>query len=297
MNLTQSLEDLQEDLKCPVCLKIPRSIPIYQCMSGHIICKECKPRLKSCPVCRIPLENQSPRALMTERFVMKIPLKCHNADHGCQQPEMLLTELEKHERNCEFRLAQCPVNLLNYSNVICKENLPISQMTQHLKDKHPKNVLTGKNTIGVPMNLVLKARNESGQMAHASLCTIELKHQSKNYSFILLRTTGKSSEGDEFYKFYLCLIGSQKEAKQFKYNIKCSDKLRTTSYGSQGSMVAFDAKPMVPSLMLHVSQVKELLAGKEDFPVYLMIEEESRKRLMMVEQNENLTANKRLKES
>ena len=36
MNLSQSLEDLQEDLKCPVCLKIPRSIPIYQCMSGHI---------------------------------------------------------------------------------------------------------------------------------------------------------------------------------------------------------------------------------------------------------------------
>ena len=54
---------------------------------------------------------------------------------------------------------------------------------------------------------------------------------------------------------------------------------------------------MVPSLMLHVSQVKEFLAGKEDFPVYLMIEEESRKRLMKVEQNENLTANKRLKES
>ena len=59
-------------------------------------------------------------------------------------------------------------------------------------------------------------------------------------------------------------------------------------------MVAFDAKPMVPSLLLHVSQVKELLAGKQDFPVSLMVEEESRKRLL--EQNENLASNKRMKE-
>ena len=99
------LEDLEEDLVCPVCLDIPRSIPIYQCERGHSICKICQPRLTACPLCRITYGNQGPiRALMTERCVTKIPsLKCRYADHGCQQPKMTLAQLEEHERDCEFR--------------------------------------------------------------------------------------------------------------------------------------------------------------------------------------------------
>ena len=293
---TQSLEDLQEDLKCPVCWKMPRSIPVYQCMSGHIFCKECKPRLKTCPVCRIPLgSNQTPRALMTEKLLMKFPFKCQYAENGCQEPNCLLSELEKHEKECEFRLVSCPINLLNYPNTGCKEQLPIGKITQHLKDKHPKNVLPGKNAIGLTMNLVLKARNDNGQMAHASLCTMELSYLSKDYSFMLLRNTQKLSDGEECYKFYLCQIGTQSEAKKYMYEIRCTDKLKTVSYGSQGSMVPFDTKPMVPCLMLHVTQVKELLAGKQDFPVTLKIyseEQSTRKRLIEAMKN---AANKRVK--
>ena len=137
MSVTAPLEDLQEDLKCPVCWKMPRSIPVYQCMSGHIFCKECKPRLQTCPVCRIPLRsNQTRWALMTEKLLMKFPFKCHYAENGCQEPNCLLSDLEKHEKECKFRLVSCPINLLNYPNTGCKEQLPIGKITQHLKDKH-----------------------------------------------------------------------------------------------------------------------------------------------------------------
>ena len=47
----QSAEDIREDLECPVCQVIPKSVPIYQCKAGHIHCKECHPRLQNCPVC------------------------------------------------------------------------------------------------------------------------------------------------------------------------------------------------------------------------------------------------------
>ena len=40
------------NLECPVCLTVPRSTPIYQCGNGHLLCKDCKPRLRECPICK-----------------------------------------------------------------------------------------------------------------------------------------------------------------------------------------------------------------------------------------------------
>ena len=40
------------NLECPVCLAVPRSTPIYQCGNGHLLCKDCKPRLSECPICK-----------------------------------------------------------------------------------------------------------------------------------------------------------------------------------------------------------------------------------------------------
>ena len=100
------MEDLKEDLECPVCLDTPRRIPIFQCRNGHIICQICQPQLQDCPQCRITYGNETPiRALTTERCIRKIPHKCRYADQGCQQPQMALTDLETHEQECEFRLA------------------------------------------------------------------------------------------------------------------------------------------------------------------------------------------------
>ena len=66
----RSTEDLKEDLECPVCLKIPKDIPIYQCTAGHIHCKDCHPSLRRCPICRIELQGEN-RSLMTEKFLSR----------------------------------------------------------------------------------------------------------------------------------------------------------------------------------------------------------------------------------
>ena len=31
-------EELKDVLECPVCLRIPRSAPIFQCERGHVVC-------------------------------------------------------------------------------------------------------------------------------------------------------------------------------------------------------------------------------------------------------------------
>ena len=63
-------KDFLEDLECPICLEIPNEIPIYQCNKGHIHCKNCHPKLKSCVICRS--KNYKIRALMIEKLIKKI---------------------------------------------------------------------------------------------------------------------------------------------------------------------------------------------------------------------------------
>ena len=39
-------------LECPVCFETIDSVPIYQCLNGHVVCKDCHPKLENCPICR-----------------------------------------------------------------------------------------------------------------------------------------------------------------------------------------------------------------------------------------------------
>ena len=39
-------------LDCPVCLENIESKHIFQCNNGHLICKNCIPKLERCPICR-----------------------------------------------------------------------------------------------------------------------------------------------------------------------------------------------------------------------------------------------------
>ena len=62
-----SIEDLNANLECPVCLDLPQSGPIYQCRNGHLMCKDCHSKMKRCPICVVPLENL--RNLFSEKLL------------------------------------------------------------------------------------------------------------------------------------------------------------------------------------------------------------------------------------
>ena len=62
---TVSADELKDVLECPVCLKVPRQPPIYQCERGHCICAACHSKLSNCPVCRIPMGKT--RSLIFEK--------------------------------------------------------------------------------------------------------------------------------------------------------------------------------------------------------------------------------------
>lgn len=70
---SSNMHKLGRILECPVCLEVPTSTPIYRCDNGHILCKECRKKLTTCPECRIRLGNK--RCLTSEKIVREIPVK------------------------------------------------------------------------------------------------------------------------------------------------------------------------------------------------------------------------------
>ena len=64
------LENIKPHLECPVCLNVPKVGPIYQCRNGHLLCKNCHPKMVKCPICQIPLEKL--RNLLSEQIVAMI---------------------------------------------------------------------------------------------------------------------------------------------------------------------------------------------------------------------------------
>ena len=124
----KSLEDIREDLECPVCLKTPRTTPIYQCEQGHIHCKTCHPRLPNCPVCRGPIGNT--RSLVAEKIISKLPLQCANLENGCQETRPLLDQIIEHEKYCEFRMVKCFYKW-------CDKTVAFKNLVEHVKtSKH-----------------------------------------------------------------------------------------------------------------------------------------------------------------
>ena len=53
--LQEQIQTKSEELECPVCLEeCPQDSPIFQCPSQHLVCGECRPRVRQCPSCRVP---------------------------------------------------------------------------------------------------------------------------------------------------------------------------------------------------------------------------------------------------
>ena len=65
--IKNNLRDLPE---CPVCLEEIKTIPIFECKNGHVICSDCIPKLEKCPICR---NNSLPvRSSKSEEVILEV---------------------------------------------------------------------------------------------------------------------------------------------------------------------------------------------------------------------------------
>eukprot|EP00919_Chromeraceae_sp_WS-2016_P050231 GHVR01119130.1.p1 GENE.GHVR01119130.1~~GHVR01119130.1.p1 ORF type:complete len:188 (+),score=34.97 GHVR01119130.1:85-564(+) len=93
-----------ELLECCVCCEamIP---PIFQCREGHMLCGDCKVKVKQCPVCRSETIDIRNRGM--ERLAESIDeIACKYSSYGCRT-QVKYTCKKEHESKCSFRPFNC----------------------------------------------------------------------------------------------------------------------------------------------------------------------------------------------
>lgn len=87
-------------LECPVCILPPRSSPIYQCPTGHIVCCECQPSLTRCPICNVRFRKILTRDFFAEKLLELLERKCRFEIFGCSFSSKASSTLVEHESSC-----------------------------------------------------------------------------------------------------------------------------------------------------------------------------------------------------
>jgi len=120
-SMSNMMDEFKEVIKCPICYEVPRVGPISVCPEGHLICKECKPKIDNCPVCRVRMTTGA-KSLLALFITERIPHSCGNQD--CSE-SFLPDALAAHEKVCVHRVVSCPYPL-------CGKNVPLVKLTHHL---------------------------------------------------------------------------------------------------------------------------------------------------------------------
>ena len=123
----KGLKNIQRILECPVCLSTPKNPDkIHLCSNEHMICDNCFPRVKNCPMCRSNYVHS--KNTLLKQILSALPKLCTYADEGCNV-EPRDDEMENHVKNCQFR----PIECINKS---CNDEISFKSLLEHLEAIH-----------------------------------------------------------------------------------------------------------------------------------------------------------------
>ena len=109
-------------LECPVCIETISSAPIFQCHNGHIVCKDCHPKLETCSICReanlydTPMSN---RNLKLEEIVKRC-LSVKMDSKGVKINDLILIECPV----CFETIFSAPIFQCHNGHIVCKDCRP-----------------------------------------------------------------------------------------------------------------------------------------------------------------------------
>ena len=135
--------ELESSLQCPVCLTIPRALPVPACPAGHILCQGCRAQLSLCPTCRRPFPaNSSLTNSIVGGLIEKVAHRCRHSVNKCEV-RLRLAEIIKHEERCPERTVKCPY-------VKCGQEVQLKMFHFHALEK--RCVVPLKTTVVFPIS-------------------------------------------------------------------------------------------------------------------------------------------------
>lgn len=150
---TVSARDIQEDLKCVQCHKVPSSAPIYDCLNGHLICHRCQQGLANsssfltCPNPDCNVQFGGHRNLFAETVLSRLPLPCKFAIRGCPVEIIGRDKIEEHE-------LECPKGTIVCIRTECKQKMGVSKLRNHMIfDHHCMSLEANEDSFTFPIAL------------------------------------------------------------------------------------------------------------------------------------------------
>lgn len=185
------------ELECPICFEYMLS-PIYQCLNGHSICKDCKVKIQECPMCKTAIQDTKNFAL--EKMTKYLTYPCKFYKSGCHYSAKA-SDISKHEDSCEFGPYDCP--LAEIVNCDWKSN--INEIIEHVENNHNDNLLKNDKVDGT-------YNKESGFHRQVYLIKFKKRIFKLHYKY----------ENSKLY-WAVQLIGPVEECKKYNFEIDLVD--------------------------------------------------------------------------
>lgn len=256
--------EIKSLFECPICFDYATP-PIYQCQNGHLVCQVCSSKIAHCPTCRVPISNPSIRNLQLDRLANTFQFPCKYNFNGCEWKSYWFKKRE-HEEHCDFISYTCPC-----PGTACKWSGLLTEVMPHLSDCHKSiTTLSGEDIVFLATDINLK-----GAVDWVMIQSCYSHH------FLLVLEKQELKSGQQQFFAVVQLIGSQKEAEQFKYKLELSSNTagyikrlqwearpRSILDGfqtaiSQHDCLVFDAK-MAKHFLSHIQKDKDNNQGLDE---------------------------------
>ena len=201
-------DQLEGRVKCPVCLEVPTSGPIYSCPQGHLVCSTCFQGPDSnCPLCRTRMSKTI--SLLATTVIENIEHSCKFEEEGCMVKSKV-GEVEKHRQECPFRPVTCP------ANNICKKLVPLAHLIDHIL-----NTCEGSFA-----KFAGRCKNVEGSSYTASYldlgslycCMVDTFSWADKFFFLCQR------KGEQCRNMYVQMLGTEEECKLYTVSLNLVDK-------------------------------------------------------------------------
>ena len=215
---------------CDLCGYSPSVKPIYQCQSGHLICKQCFEKYQHCWTCALSFDCRSGsakssgramseiRCLAVENLLSRVTKRCRFSALGC---EATITSLSRHELECEHMQVDCVVLtcFTRHSMKDLLDHLLPQDEEPHLDFQRPADVdkVPDKLTeqIWVPKSFHDVASETFDSLGHWSR-TFYLKLGEKDHFFLSCTASNIFRE----FSFTVFHLGPAKASEKFIFRMK-----------------------------------------------------------------------------
>lgn len=212
-NLMPLNSELQQLFECPVCIEISLP-PIYQCPAGHIVCKDCKNKVRNiCPQCRMPLGNIRNRAM--EQLASTISFPCKYKSNGCLDCFDYKTKII-HEDVCEMRPYLCPCP----GSSCRKPCATLKDVLNHLQTAHTSiTTLQGEDIVFLATDINLPGAVDWVMMQSCF-----------DHHFMLVLEKQEKNDGRQVFYAIVQLIGTRRQAENFAYRLELNGQRRRLTW-------------------------------------------------------------------